>query len=342
MMQSEYLRAVDDLRESSGVVIPAFFPSATDIQLASDLLTDTALGCCSLLGSPARVCISVDGENPAADAARRLQTKYGLAVVVSARNKGKLGALHEGLTILVRDESLRYFLLVDQDGDHFPNELPNFVRAARHVASSAKHDRVLVLGRRSSRHHPMGYLRGELEELADRMLVDCLQYRAVREGVPLNLQFALLLDEFPDFHSGYKLLTRPLVTSFLENGVSLEGLSEDAVYRHAVEAVLTVEAVLSGGIIVSVARSTFNEQPITAFGQLNRCRLVADKIIWPARRLRVPAAFIGQWFENHLARLRLATLAPGGKEELIEIRNLVRQAFDLPELAREIEGPPFL
>jgi hypothetical protein len=38
----------------------------------------------------------------------------------------------------------------------------------------------------------------------------------------------------------------------------------------------------------------------------------------------------------------LTTLAPSGKEELFEIRSLVRQAFDLPELAREMEGPPFL
>lgn len=341
-MQSEYLHCTDELRQSSAVVIPAYFPAAADAGLAADLLRDTALGCSSLLGDPGRVCISVDGENPAAEAARRLQAEFGVKVVVSARNKGKLGALLEGLTALVREEMFRYFLLVDQDGDHFPNELPNFIRAVRHVSSAVKHDRLLVLGRRSSRHHPMGYLRGELEELADRMLIDCLQYRAALDGLPLNLQYALLFDEFPDFHSGYKLLTRPLVTALLDRPVCCEGLSEEAVYRHAVEAVLCVEAVLAGGVIVSVARSTFNEQPITAFGQLNRCRLVADKIIWPAKRLRVPGVFIGQWMENHMARLQLTTLVPSGKEELIQIRNLVREAFDLPEMPAEIDGPRFV
>ncbi len=341
-MQQDYLRAAEGLRESSGIVIPAYFPRATELELAARLLTDTALGCRTQVGDPARICISVDGENPAAEAARRLEADYGLTIVVSGRNRGKLGALEEGLRRLIGNESLHYFLLVDQDGDHFPNELPNFIRAARHVATVAQTDRLLVLGRRSSRHHPMGYLRGELEELADRMLVDCLQYHAAIEGRPLNLQFALLLDEFPDFHSGYKLLTRPMVQTLLENGVPLEGLAEDAVYRHAVEAVLSVEAVLAGGIIVSVARSTINDQPMTAFGQLNRCRLVADKIIWPARRLRVPAGFVAQWMENHLARLQLGTLAPSGKEELFEIRNLVREAFDLPDAPREIAGPPFL
>lgn len=341
-MQQDYLRASEDLRDFSGVVIPAYFPSAIDTQLASHLLIDTALGCRNQLANPARVCISVDGDNSAADAARTLHRDYGLTVVVSGTNRGKLGAVEEGLKALAGDQSIRYFLLVDQDGDHFPNELTNFVRAVRHAAAVVMTERFLVIGRRSSRHHPMGYLRGELEELADRMLVDSLQYRAAREGLPLNLQFALLLDEFPDFHSGYKLLTRPLVESLLQNGVPLENLPEDAVYRHAVEAVLSVESVLAGGTIVSVARSTINEQPITAFGQLNRCRLVADKIIWPARRLRVPADFVGQWMENHLAHLRLGTLAPSGKEELFEIRNLVRQAFDLPALPGKIEGPPFV
>jgi len=341
-MESQYLQALEALRESSAIVIPAYFPSTTDPRLAAGLLIDTALGCRALVQDPARVCISVDGENAAAATARTLEADYGLRVVVSPRNRGKLGAVEEGLAALIGQESVGYFFLIDQDADHFPNELPNFIRAAQRVAYRAKRDRLLVLGRRSSRHHPMGYLRGELEELADRMLVDCLHYHGALAGAPLNLQYALLLDEFPDFHSGYKLLTRPVVLDLLRNGIPLEGLSEDAVYRHAVEAVLSVEAVLCGAIIVSVARSTFNEQPITAFGQLNRCRLVSDKIIWPAKRLQVPAAFVGQWMENNLARLQLATLAPSGKDELFEIRNLVRRAFDLPDLPREIAGPPFL
>ncbi|RPI23889.1 MAG: glycosyltransferase [Acidobacteria bacterium] len=341
-MESSFLSALQDLRESSGVVIPAYFPSSQHTALASQLLRDTAVGCERQLGAAPRVCISVDGQNAAVETAAQLRAEHGFSVVVSRRNKGKLGAVHEGLQLLLRDQNVRYFLLVDQDGDHFPNELTNFIRTARHVATAAQTDRVLVIGRRSSRHHPMGYLRGELEELADRILIDCLQYHAALTGVPLNLQFALLLDDYPDFHSGFKLLTRPLVESFVQNGFPLHGMAEDGVYRHAVEAVLSVEAWLAGGVIASVPRTTFNEQPMTTFGLLERCRLLADKIFWPARRLAVPASFLGQWLDNHLARLRLTTLAPTGRDELLEIRALVRKAVDLPEAPKEIVGPAFL
>ena len=334
--------ALEELRESSGIVIPTFFPTSDDRDLAARLLSDTVLGCCRQTGSPSRVCISVDGINPAVEVARRLSEAYGVRVVVSPRNRGKLGAVQAGLESLAEDDSLRYFILVDQDADHFPNEMATFIRVTRHVATTAGVDRILVLGRRSSRHHPMGYLRGELEELADRMLIDCLHYYAAQTGRPLNLQFAMLLDEFPDFHSGYKLLTREVVTSILANGFPLEGLPEEAVYRHAVEAVLVVEAHLAGALLASAPRTTINEQPVTAFGQLNRCRLISDKIVWPARRLQIPPKFVGQWLDNHLARLRLSTLVPSGKEELLEIRRLVRRSIDLPDATNDIAGPAFL
>ena len=45
---------------------------------------------------------------------------------------------------------------------------------------------------------------------------------------------------------------------------------------HAVEAALCVEAALAGALLVSVNRSTYDEQPVSAFGLLNRSRMVAD------------------------------------------------------------------
>jgi len=47
--------------------------------------------------------------------------------------------------------------------------------------------------------------------------------------------------------------------------------------------------------------------------------------------LGVPALFVEQWLCNHLPRLLLNTLVPEGKQELLQIRRLVLQAFDLPE-----------
>jgi hypothetical protein len=187
------------------------------------------------------------------------------------------------------------------------------------------------LGRRSSKHRPMGFLRGELEELADRVLLDALAFRAAKSGEPLRMEYATTHEEYPDFHSGFKLYSRGVVEPVFLGEPELCALEPAAYYRHGCEAVAVVEALLAGARLALVARSTFNEQPVSAFGQYNRERLVADKIIWPCKRLGVPAPFVEQWLRNHLPRLLLNTLVPEGKQELLQIRRLVLQAFELPE-----------
>ena len=86
---------------------------------------------------------------------------------------------------------------------------------------------------------------------------------------------------------------------------------------------MVVEALEDGAYLGVVNRTTFNEQPISTFGQLNRIELAADKIIWPCRRLAIPPSFVIQWMGNHIPRLLLGTLAPEGREELERIRERV-------------------
>ena len=81
-------------------------------------------------------------------------------------------AMPSGDTASTEQTGNNNYAIVDQDGDHFAYELPNLVRAALHITSHNHRERVIVLGRRISRHRPMGLLRGELEEYADRILLD--------------------------------------------------------------------------------------------------------------------------------------------------------------------------
>ena len=187
----------------------------------------------------------------------------------------------------------------------------------------------------------MGFLRGELEELADRMLLDALHYDAVVTGKPLRLEFAAVFDEFPDFHSGYKLFSRPTAEDVFNPIPPLMGLPEEAVSRHAVEAVMTVEAIRAGALLVVVHRSTFDEQPVSTFGLLDRRRMVADKILWPCLRLNVPGLFVEQWMANHIPRLLLGTLVPQGEEELADIRRLVLEGYALRPHGKTLK-PRFL
>ncbi len=160
--------------------------------------------------------------------------------------------------------------------------------------------------------------------------MDTLAWRAAVDGAPLRLEHALLLDPFPDFHSGFKLFTRRTAEDVFLSEPRLAGMSETAYYRHAVEAVMTVEALQAGAYLGVVNRSTLNEQPVSAFGLMARERLTADMIVWPCRRLDVPGAFVRQWVDNHLPRLLLATLHPDGRRELETVRRLVAEAW--PEL----------
>jgi tagatose-1,6-bisphosphate aldolase non-catalytic subunit AgaZ/GatZ len=62
---------------------------------------------------------------------------------------------------------------------------------------------------------------------------------------------------------------------------------------------------------------------MSTFGLFDQTQLAADMIIWPCKRLKIPLPFVKQWLGNHIARLLLNTLAPDGKKELEQIRQVV-------------------
>ena len=151
------------------------------------------------VADPAAICLSVDGPGPAVAIAQELAATYGVQVVIGEENRGKFGAVAAGMTRLLASSHLRYLVAVDQDGDHFANELLNFVRAAEHVVQTAATDRVLVLGNRSSGHRPLGFLRAEQEELANHLLLDALTYHAAVTGEPLRLEYLTTSDAAAGF-----------------------------------------------------------------------------------------------------------------------------------------------
>ena len=327
------------LRHKTGVVIPVYLPQGTENGPDAVLLEETTASYCAQVSEPAAICLSVDGADFGTDVAQRLSTDYGTSLSVVPDNRGKLwGAIHGARTLLDND-TLDYIAVVDQDGDHFANELLNFVRAADHVQAQTGDDRVVVLGRRISLHRPMGFLRGELEDLADHVILDALHYHAAVTGTPLRLEYASLFDAAPDFQSGYKLFSRVTAKAVFDRDPKFAGVPPNAYYRHACETVMSIEALESGARLGVVNRSTFNEQPVTHFGKLNQAQATADMIIWACKRLDVPLPFVCQWIDNHSPRLLLNTIVPEGQETLAQLRRLVVEAFT-PEQADT--APPVL
>lgn len=316
------------LRHNTGVVIPVYLPHGAE-SIDAVLLEETVAAYCAQVADPAVICLSVDGEDCGGEVASRLSAEYNVSLCTVEDNRGKLwGAIH-GARVLLRHPDLTHIAVVDQDGDHFANELLNFVRAADHIRAQTGDDsaRVMVLGRRISLHRPMGFLRGELEALANRVLLDALHYHAAATGIPLRLEFATLFDEAPDFQSGYKLFSRATAQAVFNSETRQMDVSDAAYYRHACETVMAVEALENGARLGVVNRSTFNEQPVTHFGKLDQARATADMIIWGCKRIDVPYPFVAQWLANHAPRLLLNTIVPQGKEEVEHVRQLVREAF---------------
>lgn len=349
-------QSVAQLRHATGIVIPIYLrPSDSapkgDSQAVA-LLRDTVVAVCQVVADPSVICLSVDGAAYGSEIVSALAREYGTSHVIAPENRGKLQGVREGARKLLEREDLAYVAVLDCDNDHFANELLNFVRMGEHMATQvregARQDtaaratpagpdrgggdsvaawRTLILGRRISRHRPMGLLRGELEELADRMLLLALQYHAAVSGMPLRLEYATMLDAVPDFHSGYKLFSRATAEDvFLPEPHSM-GLPDTVVYRHAVEAVMVVEALLGGARLGVVNRSTYNRQPVTSYGLLDRAALTADMIIYPCKRLGIPGTFVRQWLLDILPSLLLGTLVPQGREELKAVYHKVLDAF---------------
>ena len=327
-MTHELLPSAQLVKHSTGIVIPVYLSENDQKDASASLLGDTVRAFAEIVSDPGFVCLAVDGPENGMETTQLLGDSLGVSVVGTTENRGKLQGMITGVRELLGKTEIRYLAVVDQDGDHFANELPNFVRAAEHIHSQTGSDRIVVNGARTSRHRPMGFLRGELEEFADRILLEMLRYRAAVKRSPLDLRFAGATEEFPDFHSGYKLYSRHTAENVFGKDPDCCGCDRDACYRHGCEAVGVVEALESGAIFAQVMRSTFNAQPVSTFASLNIIHLVSDKIIWPAQRLEIPSAFVRQWMLNCMPRLNLLTLAPQGSEVLGKIFQRVMEILD--------------
>jgi len=324
----------------TGVVITVYLrnaPTQTEnaamIASGAAMLGDTVEAYCHVIQNPAHIVLSVDGQGPGVLAAQRVAQTYGVDLVKSESNRGKLAAARLGAQRVLEDPNLAYLALVDQDGDHFANELLNFIRAALHAVPAHGRAPILVNGNRLSRHRPLGYLRAEQEELCNRILLDALSYHAAVSGRPLPLELLTPSEPLPDFHSGYKVVSRATAQAIFGHEPPLEGLDARAAYRHAVEAVMVVEAYLGGARLAAVNRRTYDEQPISLFASFNRAQLAADMILWPCKRLNIPPAFVSQWLANHLPALQLGTLIPQGVDELRAIRDLALAGMGLDPAA---------
>lgn len=341
-VESERRAAQSLVAHHTGIVITVYLGTSAGLAMGRALIGDTVEAYCNVIANPRHIVLSVDGPGPGVEIATQLAKEYGVQTTLAPENGGKLAAARHGAELLLRDPTIHYLALVDQDGDHFANELLNFGRMAHHVVRQTGRPHVMIMGSRLSKHRGLGMLRAEGEELASRILLDALHYQAAISGVPLPLQYVLPLESVPDFHAGYKLFSREVASAVFTGPPNLADCSQATYFRHAIEAVMVVESIAAGATLASVSRRSYDEQPLSIFAQINRAQLTADLIIWPCKRLQVPPPLVAQWVANHLPCLPLTTLVPQGRDELMAVARLVHAAFELPPPPPELARPRFI
>ncbi|MFP3896816.1 MAG: hypothetical protein ACLFV5_08305 [Anaerolineales bacterium] len=307
-----------ELSQITGVVVPAYFSSKPSDAMVRDLLWMTLVDCHHYIPLHQVVTV-VDGDERAARLIREvrgaLATEHGdtFHILGLPENRGKLWAIKKGISLLLEAEpTLEYFVIRDGDGDHDMSEVPSLVRTSAYLAKTHGTSHVMAIGSRRSRHHPMGWIRGELETLLDRITLDALAYHLARSGRSMNLSNCLGDSVMPDLSSGFKVYGRGIARElFIGQEPQMACLSPEDYWHYGPETVTIVEAVLQGTIIGEKLRLTWDGQPATSFGEFKHVSLYGGLLAWVYARLDIPLEAAAQFYDNHAAHALLRTTGEG-------------------------------
>lgn len=209
------IRDINDIRENSGILIPAYNAAAYLEATLKPLLATIP---------PDRIAVIDDGSM---DGTAACAERAGVVCLRHASNRGKGSALMTGLH-WARDKGWRWALTMDADGQHSPSDLDSFWRAP--VAA----DTALVVGRRGIRGTPMPWHRrfsnlvttGMISRLAGKPVYDAqCGFRMYRldalaaAGYPSEGRFewesqALVLA----CRKGFSILPVDIATVYTDNG----------------------------------------------------------------------------------------------------------------------------
>ena len=131
----------------------------------------------------------VDDGSP--DATTAEAQAAGVEVLRHESNQGKGAAIKTGLRALIERAGLEFILVLDGDGQHLPEEIPHFLRAARHSTAP------MIVGNRMTDLQAMPLVR-RLTNLTMSRLIS----RACGQSIP-------------DSQCGFRMFRRDLAVAFL-------------------------------------------------------------------------------------------------------------------------------
>ncbi len=317
---------------SVGMVIPVWFPPILSDDQVRQALLDTLHDCDHFLPWE-HVVLVVDGDARSNAIVQDLQAacrqRYGQAfeVINNIENGGKGAAVVRGTQWFLEKGDLEYLTIRDADGDHLLNDLINLMRLALALRADEDTDRIIVVGRRSHPHRALGWLRGELETLLNRVLVDTVRFALAQRQQVLNTRYFSLSGEYPDLHSGYKIYSRQVCKLMVARRWERPPWVGPEIYRYGVEAVPFVEAVMAGGLVGEITRLT-HEPDFSGHNAFASPETNGGILLWAFLRLGIEAPQAVAILDNHLSRLTLWT-DPQGRASLLELRRSVLEKLVL-------------
>ncbi len=293
MAMKHYLDAAT-IRQRTALVMPQWFPPEAAI---ADVTTTmrTNLTDVDVYVEPDRVCLVVDACPVAAEAAtglNRERESSGLrpyVVVTNEQNLGQGGSLVRGFEELRRrGGEAEWFVTRDADGDHFLNDLPHLARMAHQLEALAEDGCFMVIGRRTNVRRPMTWLRGQLEQLINRVTLSALSYRLARRGEVIDRRFFHPDGDWPDTQSGYKLYARDLVDRVIEEYGRLGEPPWGAdTFRYLGQVLPFWVCIDAGGVAGEVIRASLVDQTVSSFGPETFRRQYRAKLHYVLKRSEV-------------------------------------------------------
>jgi len=319
------------MRQQLGMVVPVWYPDTMPEDEMRGYLAAT-LADVELFLAPERVALVVDGcpraISPTHQVAEAFAERAGAEpqVIVKQHNEGKGAAVCEGFERLLQSDGVTSVCVRDGDADHDIYDLPQMFRLLAQMRDQEASEDVFVVGSRSSMTRPLGFARGALEEVLNRVTMAAVNHHLAADGRAVDERYTGRAGPFPDFQSGYKLYTRPAAQTVIEGlRAADENRGDLDIMRWGSESVTTVELLARSFIPGAIYRLTWDGQPQTTFDTGNLPGHFARELIWILDRLQTPVKAATTILDNALSASEYTT-APDGEGHLVAIREQVMAA----------------
>jgi len=284
-----------EIKSRVAQLVPVHFtaevPSEQVRRILESTFADNSYFC-----SPRETWVVVDSGTPAEDAFRTAEDGsplHGLKLLTLDTNRGKTGAIREGLSWILGESRADYLVTRDCDGDNRIEDLPRLMLLADSMKGRGP---VSVFGCRPSLSKPMNWERLQWESITNQVVLELTGYLLARQGKTLLKNYWNQPEL--DLQSGYRLYDREAAMIASQ---SLQELPDDReVYLLACEISPFIEFSLQAGRVGQVYRSTQVEQPVSSYAEINFAVFYGKLLAYHADCYEIERSLLRQMFDNAL------------------------------------------